>query len=343
MHGSLFAGVGGFDLAAQWVGWTNVFQCENNPFCQRVLKYHFPNTILHEDIKKTDFSKYRGTIDVVSGGFPCQPYSYAGKRKGTEDNRYLWPEMLRAIREIQPTWVVAENVLGILTIERGMVFESVCADLENQGYKTQSFIIPACAVGAPHLRYRVWIIACRADTGIENLYTENISRQRIIANPDSIGSNQSADNRERQNEIRSSTKPQRKFARLGGERNTSDTDENRQQNDECKRIFEIETFCSSEVPADPASSRRIQIVENRPSGQSEQNIPDWEEFPTQPPICRRDDGISGKLVNITFPAWRGKSIEAFGNAIVPQVAHEFFKGINKLQNYGKQEQVSENG
>jgi DNA (cytosine-5)-methyltransferase 1 len=158
-HGSLFSGIGGFDLAAQWCGWTNVFQCENNDFCQKILKHHFLNTELHADIKTTDFTKYRDTIDIISGGFPCQPFSVAGKRRGTEDDRFLWEEMFRTIREITPSWVVAENVYGLLTQQNGLVFKRVCADLESEGYEVQPFVIPACAVNAPHRRDRVWIVA----------------------------------------------------------------------------------------------------------------------------------------------------------------------------------------
>jgi hypothetical protein len=113
-HGSLFSGIGGFDLAAEWMGWENIFHCEWNPFGQKVLKHHFPNSISYNDITKTDFTIHRGTIDILTGGFPCQPYSLAGKRKGKEDSRHLFPEMLRAIREIQPSWIVGENVLGII-------------------------------------------------------------------------------------------------------------------------------------------------------------------------------------------------------------------------------------
>jgi hypothetical protein len=113
-HGSLFSGIGGFDLAAEWCGWENVFHCEWNTFGQKVLKHHFPNSISYNDITKTDFTIHRGTIDIISGGFPCQPYSSAGKRLGKNDDRHLFPEMLRAIREIQPEWIVGENVLGIV-------------------------------------------------------------------------------------------------------------------------------------------------------------------------------------------------------------------------------------
>jgi DNA (cytosine-5)-methyltransferase 1 len=158
-HGSLFSGIGGFDLAAEWMGWENIFHCEWNPFGQKVLKYHFPNSISYEDITKTDFTVHRGRIDILTGGFPCQPYSMAGKRLGKEDERHLWPEMLRAIREIQPRWVVGENVLGLVNWSGGLVFHEVQADLEAEGYEVQPYVLPACAVNAPHRRDRVWFVA----------------------------------------------------------------------------------------------------------------------------------------------------------------------------------------
>ena len=158
-HGSLFSGIGGFDLASEWMGWENVFHCEWMEFPRKVLEYYWPDADSHVDICKTDFKKYERTIDVISGGFPCQPFSSAGKRKGTDDERYLWGEMLRAIQEIKPTWVIAENVFGIVNIDGGMVFEQVCLDLENEGYEVQPFIIPAAAKNAPHRRDRCWFVA----------------------------------------------------------------------------------------------------------------------------------------------------------------------------------------
>jgi DNA (cytosine-5)-methyltransferase 1 len=158
-HGSLFSGIGGFDLAAEWAGWDNIFHCEWNPFGQKVLKHHFPKSISYEDITKTDFSIHRGSIDIISGGFPCQPYSTAGKRLGKEDDRHLWPEMLRAIREVQPSWVVGENVRGLTNWNGGMVFDEVQSDLEAEGYKVTPFLLPACAVNAPHRRDRIWFVA----------------------------------------------------------------------------------------------------------------------------------------------------------------------------------------
>jgi DNA (cytosine-5)-methyltransferase 1 len=158
-HGSLFSGIGGFDLAAEWMGWENVFHCEWMEFPRKVLDYHFPNADSHIDICKTDFTKYANKIDILTGGFPCQPFSTAGKRKGTEDERYLWGEMLRAIQEIKPKFVIAENVFGITNIDGGLVFQQVCLDLEGEGYEVQPFIIPAAAKNAPHRRDRCWFIA----------------------------------------------------------------------------------------------------------------------------------------------------------------------------------------
>lgn len=178
-HASLFSGIGAPELAAYWLGWENVFHCEINPFCRQVLNYWSTNSKSYEDITKTDFREWQGKIDVLTGGFPCQPFSVAGKRKGTEDNRYLWPEFKRAIREIRPPWVVGENVAGILSMvqpgkkadmesmpatehedKQEFVIETICKDLEAEGYTVQPIVIPACAVGAPHRRDRVWFIAC---------------------------------------------------------------------------------------------------------------------------------------------------------------------------------------
>jgi DNA (cytosine-5)-methyltransferase 1 len=158
-HGSLFSGIGGFDLASEWMGWENVFHCEWMEFPRKVLEYYWPDADSHIDICKTDFKKYEGTIDVISGGFPCQPFSLAGKRKGTDDERYLWGEMLRAVQEIKPKWIIAENVFGIVNINGGLVFEQVCLDLENEGYEVQPFIIAAAAKNAPHRRDRCWFVA----------------------------------------------------------------------------------------------------------------------------------------------------------------------------------------
>jgi DNA (cytosine-5)-methyltransferase 1 len=158
-HLGLFEGIGGFSLAARWMGWETLAWCEWNEFGQKVLRYHFPEAEGHGDITKTDFKKYANRIDILTGGFPCQPYSQAGKRLGTEDDRHLWPEMLRVIGEVQPPYVVGENVYGITNWNGGLVFNEVQVDLESKGYEVQTCVLPACAVGALHRRDRVWFIA----------------------------------------------------------------------------------------------------------------------------------------------------------------------------------------
>lgn len=159
-HLDLFSGIGGFALAADrvWPGIEHTF-CEIDPFCQAILKKHWPNSIIYHDVRSLGIRNAPFQVDLLTGGFPCQPFSHAGKRKGTNDDRHLWPEMRRVIQEFSPRYVVAENVRGLLSIEGGLVFESVCTDLEALGYEVQPFVIPACAVGAPHRRDRVWIVA----------------------------------------------------------------------------------------------------------------------------------------------------------------------------------------
>jgi DNA (cytosine-5)-methyltransferase 1 len=171
-HGSLFSGIGGFDLAAEWMGWENIFHCEWNEFGKKVLKHYWPNAISYNDITKTDFTIHRGQIDILTGGFPCQPYSTAGKRLGKEDDRHLWPEMLRAIREIQPRWVVGENVYGLVNWSGGMVFHEIKDELEAEGYEVQPYVLPAIGVGFTHIRERVWIVAYKPGMGRQDVQSE---------------------------------------------------------------------------------------------------------------------------------------------------------------------------
>jgi len=167
-HGSVFTGIGGFDLAAEWMGWENVFNCEINAKSREKLKYYWPNAISYEDIKKTDFTIWRGKLDLITGGDPCQPSSIAGLGKGTKDDRYLWPEMFRAATESQCPWIVNENVIG--TVSNG-ILDIKINDLENSGYSWQAFNIPAEAVGALHQRERIWLIG----------YNPNFNRNNKIS------------------------------------------------------------------------------------------------------------------------------------------------------------------
>ena len=321
-HASLFSGIGGAELAASWLGWTNVFHCEIQEFQQKVLKYWFPNSISYEDITKTDFKEWRGQIDVLTGGFPCQPFSVAGKRKGAEDNRYLWGEMLRAIRQIQPTWVVGENVNGILSMvqpskeakmgrtdnlfdenfiyrkEQKFTIEVICEDLERAGYSVQPFVIPACAIGAPHRRDRVWIIAHRTDTGAKNLQQgrqDGVSLSFFATNTQCFGGDKV------------------------------------DYNIQCEQSNGERTDGNGVHEFSPKTSSKRYFAK-----------PEFNEFPTQSPVCNRDDGLPFRVTDLTisFAKWRSKSIEALGNAWVPQVAFEIFKAIE--ENYKNNKLYEEN-
>jgi DNA (cytosine-5)-methyltransferase 1 len=292
-HGSLFSGIGGFDLAAEWCGWENVFHCEWNTFGQKVLKHHFPKSISYNDITKTDFSIHRGEIDIISGGFPCQPYSNAGKRLGKEDERHLFPEMLRAIREIQPSWVVGENVRGLTNWNGGLVFDEVQSDLEAEGYEVLPFLLPACSVGAPHRRDRIWFIAYSNSNRLHkcNSKYEIKSTDRRINALDNINESD-------------------------GNGNATNTGSKRYERMYKNRIENNINRENSEIWR--GSTRH-----------NKKNY--WDIFPTQPPICGGDDGLPKELDSITFSKWRNESIKAFGNAIVPQVAYQIFKSICQYQ------------
>lgn len=191
IHLDLFSGIGGFSLAVD-----NVFHEQENKhifvewddFCQEVLKKHWPEAEIHSDIDKfiadTKRKRLEGTKSdkklqpegslrycskpfILTGGFPCQPFSQAGRRQGTSDDRYKWPSMLECISLFRPEWVIAENVGGLVTWNNGMVLETVCSDLEKEGYEVQPFVIPACAVGAPHRRDRVWIVANKLNARLQ--------------------------------------------------------------------------------------------------------------------------------------------------------------------------------
>jgi len=153
-HLDLFSGIGGFALAAKWNGYRTVGFCDNEPYAQAVLKKHWPEVPCHKDIREVRGELYAG-VTLLTGGFPCQPFSDVGRKRGQADDRYLWPEMFRVICEARPTWVLGENVAGI----KNMALDQALSDLEGKDYEVQSFVIPACAVNAPHRRDRVWICA----------------------------------------------------------------------------------------------------------------------------------------------------------------------------------------
>ena len=338
-HLGLFEGIGGFSLAARAVGWHTIAWCEINDFCQKVLSYHFPEAKKHDDIRKTDFTIYRGKCDILTGGFPCQPFSIAGKQLGTEDERHLWPEMLRAIREIQPRWVVGENVGGILNWNGGMVFEQVHIDMENEGYEVQAFVLPAVAVNAPHRRDRVWFIAYKnankdGRTSNEWEKESNIREQRNIgpgdnerlrANNEKTWNASKADGSTKRSSGASVeiNKKRREYAFQQKKRRAK-----AKQRIRCRNVLR---------DAANANNERLQRGENVGSPcDSRQNTNQqlagflqskWQDFPTKPAICGGNDGLPTELAGIAFSKHRKESIGAYGNAIVPQVAIQIFKSI----------------
>ena len=323
-HGSLFSGIGGFDLAAEWAGWTNVFHCEIEEFPQKILKYYWPDAISYGDITQTDFTIHRGQVDVLTGGFPCQPFSIAGKRKGTEDHRNLWPEMLRAIQEIQPVWIVGENVPGLINWSGGLVFEQVQTDLENEGYEVTPYILPACSQNAPHKRERVWFVA----------YSESIRNRRCSSKERGIKQWKFQQDKQTGGKMGCEVKG------CDSERIIADTN---------KFNGDLSGLRASEISQQQASGLRENNVADTQKQRFQKwdaeslqhpthttikrynSIPNWQNFPTQSPVCSGDDGISDRLDGITFPKWRNESIKGFGNAIVPQVVFEIFRVINEME------------
>ena len=179
----LFSGLGGFSLGLERTGhFETVAFCDNNQYSKLILDKHWKGVKIYDDVREISKEKFREDgiefPDIITGGFPCQPFSVAGKQKGTSDNRHLWPEMFRIIKAFKPRYVIGENVRGIVNIQEGVVFETVCTDLESEGYEVQPFIIPAAGVGAPHRRERVWIIANRERSNVVNT-VGNDERQEI--------------------------------------------------------------------------------------------------------------------------------------------------------------------
>jgi len=294
-HIDLFSGIGGFALAAKEVwgdAYNNVCFCDNNKFCQAVIRKNFgKESLIYGDIREVTRERIiadtnrarRGTpssktikngqedskkrqhpfpelsrhfnIDLLTGGFPCQPFSQAGKRRGTSDDRYLWPEMLRVIKDTSPRWIIAENVRGLLSIGNGVVFEQVCVDLEAIGYSVQPFIIPAVAVNAPHRRDRVWIVAHLSDNGCNRYDAPGSVEGKLSENKKQSGSVT-----------------------------------------ECRDAWD----------------------EN------------WLSVATRTCVRGIYDGIPGRIHGLTEAGHRVERLKALGNAIVPQVVIEIMRAIKQI-------------
>lgn len=317
-HGSLFSGFDAPSVAASWLGWKNAFHCEINSFCNEILKYWFPDSEHYEDITKTDFSQWKGRIDVLTGGFPCQPFSLAGQRKGADDNRYLWPEMLRAIREIRPTWVIGENVAGILTmvqpgeetemgsqtalfgednrkrvlLRQEYVVETICKDLEREGYSVQPLLIPACAVGAPHRRDRVWFVAHRNDAPHPDLdrcrngknkqepltQCKGTSNNCFSSKDGVVTYSQCPRSGQIRKKVQSKQSDGNSFDRNGGKRDVANAKSKQSERDRL------------EQPKDCATEQR-ESGRSSSENNSKYATRGWKNFPTQSPVCRGNDGL----------------------------------------------------
>ena len=302
--------VGGFDLAAEWMGWENVFQVEWDSYCQKVLTKNFPNVKRYGDIKEFDGTKYRGFIDIISGGFPCQPFSNAGKRKGTEDDRYLWPEMLRIIGEAKPPFIVGENVAGLISMENGKTLKRIFTDLENEGYQTESFIIPACAVGAWHRRDRIWIVAynnsVRCDNGKYSLEKGSKGRCESLHRNEGLDKTISDSQGKRINGI---NRDNRITETENGEwtnESISNSKDATNGHDKYREKYIRGNQLGNEI--EERTLRRSYKINGR----------QWE---VEPSVGRVADGVSGRV----------DRLKGLGNSIVPQVAYQIFKAIEEYE------------
>ena len=327
-HGSLFSGIGGFDLAAQWMNWTNVFQCEKDEWCRKILAKNFPQSKQYADIKDFNGKEYTGTIDVISGGFPCQPFSVAGQRKGKDDDRYLWEEMLRVVGEIKPTYVIGENVTGII----GLALDTVLSDLEAQNYTTETFIIPACSKNAWHRRDRVWIVAYANSIGRQDEQKEN---GKSVCNGEW---NNQIEKQGREQQQRRTGKSGAIFSNsassgTGLEEYRSSGQEREQSNEFEPKILRQENGQISSKRIN-ASGRDISTNANDTGCKEQrQSITDGEKFfahkcsswwETEPGVGRVVDGLPGRV----------DRLKGLGNAIVPQVAYEIFSAIGAVSRHG---------
>lgn len=304
--GYLFAGIGGFELSSYWAGITPVWSNEIDNYCCKVLRKNFTHKIIEDDIRNIGKHNLE-PVDIICGGFPCQPFSQAGKRRGAEDDRYLWPETIRIVSELRPSWFVGENVAGILSMEQPdskiivesesyvceeaeMVTETIREDLARIGYESVWFVIPACAVGAIHRRDRIWIIA-----------NNNNNTKRSPSD----------------SQVSSNIKPP----------SLRETERKPQQSP----IFNTRLPYLSEVSPNSNSiglqrgkneqepERGEESINKQFEGCDQLFRQNWEKFPTESPVRRRDDGLPYRMDK--------HRIKALGNAIVPQVAYEILKSI----------------
>lgn len=336
----LFAGIGGFSLAAHWMEWETVAFVEWDAFCQKVLAKNFPNVPIFGDIKEFDGTQYNGTIDLICGGFPCQPFSTAGNRKGKNDDRFLWHEMLRVIKEVKPTWIVGENVAGLLTMENGSILDGILTDLENEGYQTQTFIIPACAVQAPHRRDRIWIVAHsegfndRRNAGkFQNPNEQGREKRSQKRNAEFSGTNIESNPDFRESGLQRSQQPGTLEQRKGASQPITElySDAANTESSECQFAGDSRERRSGFTDSNFSTANTHSEQNNTPNAgrfYTESGVPDWGShwYEAATKLCGIHDGIPVKLDRN-----RAKRLKALGNSIVPQVVYEIFKAIEEIE------------
>ena len=348
----LFSGIGGFSYGLEKIGFKTVAFCEMDKYCKLVLQKHWKGIRIYNDVKEITKERLEAdgieSPDIITGGFPCQPFSIAGKQKGTNDDRHLWPEMFRIIKELKPRWIIGENVRGIVNIQDGVVFETVCTDLESEGYEVQAFNIPAAGVGAPHRRERIWIVAHSNDT-----------RNRTPKHETNKDGQKTDERRQEQSQLKSSghskdVENSRRTLRQGTELREKNEDETRKEDadqhqrssspsesdvaDTHARLSDgtYEEIQSGGQTLDTSSERvteedgsntdrtRLQRLgsehklrnsekEEQPSGDS------WWQF--EPDVGRVAHGVPGRV----------HRLKALGNSIVPKIAEEIGKAIMKAE------------
>lgn len=294
-HGSLFHGIGGFALAARWCGIPTVWECEIDEYCHKLSKQNFPEIeTRYRDIREMLNEEIKiDPVSIISAGFPCPPFSCAGKRKGKRDDRYLWPETFEVIKKVRPPWVILENVPGIINV----ALEDVLTNLESENYQHETFIVPAISVGAYHRRDRVWIIAhaggLRCDTG---------RPEQSLQGPGAYG--KASDSAHTHSRKRSQQREYKGVGRL-------------QQPDEKGNT--PDRSCNGRPGPIETGKFQGKVKEKRKQGDyvSRPGAEGRIQWPTESPVCQSVNGIPSRV----------DEIKGSGNAIVPQIAYEIFKTI----------------
>ena len=298
----LFSGIGGFSLGLEWAGMSTVAMCEKDPYCRKILAKHWPDLTIHEDIRNLDGKKYRNSIDLVAGGFPCQPFSVAGKRKGSDDDRHLWPEMRRVIQEAKPRWVIGENVFGFIN----MALDDVQADLEREHYEVRKFVLPAVAVDAKHRRDRIFLVAYSNSPAVWNLPErqaqgrDNLQAGRQAITPDNGPSQSMANSYGKGLEIGQDLRENHEQELSPSERSGSE----RREDVANSHGTRSEAGLSGQEPWQEGNSGELDHQGHQQSWREE-----VREWPAEPCLGRVADGVPNRV----------DRIKGLGNAVVPQL------------------------